>query len=130
MTDHRVLHIGIAPREAIKRRTIAIAKGELRPRPDDPRIWLTSFESLGKVLSESNMHLLEIIRNGKPRSITELARLSGRAKSNLSRTLGTMEGFGLVEMRIEDSRKVPTVYYDRVQFELALDREPETMAAA
>lgn len=130
MTDNKVLHIGIASRETMKRRTIAIAKGELRPGAGDPRIWFTSFESLGKVLSERNMLLLEIIRHSKPRSVTELARLSGRAKSNLSRTLSNMEGLGLVEMRTEDNRKVPTVNYDRVQFELALDREPENIAAA
>lgn len=130
MTEYRVLHIGIASREAIKRRTIAIARGELRPGPEDPRVWFTSFESLGKVLSGRNMLLLEIIRNDRPRSVGELARLTGRAKSNLSRTLSHMERLGLVEMRAEDNRKVPTVNYDRLQFDFALDAGAASVAAA
>lgn len=130
MSNHRVLHIGIATREAIKRRTIAIAKGELRPGPNDPRVWFTSFESLGRVLSGSNMLLLEMIRNNRPRSVGELARLTGRAKSNLSRTLSNMERLGLVEMRAVENRKVPTINYDCVQFEFALNVKPVTIAAA
>jgi predicted transcriptional regulator len=114
------LHIGIASREAIKRRTIAIAKGELRPTEDEPRIWFSSLESLAKVLSEKNMLLLEIIRNGQPRSFTELSKLSGRAMPNLSRTLHGMERLGLVEIRQEDHRKFPVVRYDRVAFDMAL----------
>jgi predicted transcriptional regulator len=115
MTDTRTLRIGIASRGAIRRRTIAIAKGDLRPAPDDPKIWFSSLESLGKVLSESNMLLIEMIRTNRPRSITELAKLSGRAKSNLSRTLHHMAGMGLVELHAEDHRTVPVVPYDRVQ---------------
>jgi predicted transcriptional regulator len=52
------LHVGIASREAIKRRTIAIAKGELCPAEDEPRVWFSSLESLAKVLSERNLLLL------------------------------------------------------------------------
>ena len=114
------LRIGIASREAIKKRTIAIARGELRPAKGEPRVWFSSFESLAKVLSERNMLLLEIIRRAQPRSLTELARLSGRAVPNLSRTLHSMERFGLIELREEDHRKFPVVRYDRVTFEVPL----------
>jgi predicted transcriptional regulator len=117
------LHIGIASREAIKRRTNAIAKGELRPTEDEPRVWFSSLESLAKVLSEKNMLLLEIIRHGQPRSFAELSRLSGRAVSNLSRTLHGMERVGLVEIREEDHRKFPVVLYDRLAFDMALREE-------
>lgn len=130
MTMARVLRIGIAAREVIRRRTIAIAKGELRPSPNDPRVWFSSFESLSKVLSERNMLLLEIIRNHKPRSVSELAQLSGRAKSNLSRTLHNMEQMGLLELREEDHRKVPTVNYDRVHLDIELRDEPTELEAA
>jgi predicted transcriptional regulator len=117
------LRIGIASREAIKRRTVAIAKGELRPTEDEPRVWFSSLESLAKVLSEKNMLLLEIIRQGQPRSFAELSRLSGRAVPNLSRTLHGMERVGLVEIREEDHRKFPVVRYDRVAFDMALRDE-------
>lgn len=129
MTDRNILRIGIASREAVKRRTIDIARGAYQPAPDEPRVWFSSLESLAKVLSERNMLLLEMIRRAKPRSLTELAKVSGRAKSNLSRTLHSMERFGLVELRHEDQRRVPIVKYDQVQFALSLT-DPEDKEAA
>ena len=119
-SDMLTLRIGIASREAIKRRTIAIAKGEIKPGENDPKVWFSTFESLAKVLSERNMLLIEIIRKGQPRSLAELSKLSGRAVSNLSRTLRSMERVGLIELREEDHRKFPVVRYDRVSFDVVL----------
>jgi predicted transcriptional regulator len=89
-----------------------------------------SFESLAKILSERNMLLLETIRRGQPQSLKDLSRLSGRAVSNLSRTLHNMERFGLVELRDEEHRKVPVVRYERVKFEVALDSDENPPQAA
>lgn len=55
--------------------------------------------SLAAVLSDENRALLRVISDAKPQSLTELAELCGRKVSNLSRTLKTMAGYGLVEMR-------------------------------
>lgn len=118
MSEVKVLKIGIASREDMKRRTIAIAKGERRRETDEPQVWFSSFESLAKVLSERNMLLLEIIRKAKPQSFAELAKTSGRHKSNLSRTLHSMERLGLVELVDgERGRKMPRLRYDAVRFE-------------
>lgn len=130
MRDERILHIGIASRAALKKRTTAIARGELRPSPSEPRVWFTSFDSLAKVLSERNMLLLETIRRGQPRSMADLARLSGRAVSNLSRTLHSMARFGLVEFREEDHRKIPVVRYERVRLDVSLDSDENPPQAA
>jgi predicted transcriptional regulator len=128
-SDTLTLRIGIASREAIKQRTTAIAKGELTPRATDPKIWFSTFDSLAKVLSERNMLLLETIRRDQPKSLTELSALSGRAVSNLSRTLRSMERIGLIELREEDHRKFPVVRYDRVTFDVALRPGQATLAA-
>lgn len=117
------LKIGIASYEDMKARTLAIARGELRPEPDEPRVWFTSTESFAKVMSAGNRDLLDLIARHHPGSLDELARLSGRAKSNLSRTLKRMAGFGLVMLeRGERGRLVPKVAYDRVVLELPLHR--------
>ena len=47
-------------------------------------------QSFAKVLSERNRELLATIAREKPDSVTDLAALAGRSKSNLSRTLKTM----------------------------------------
>lgn len=92
------LKVGIASYEEMKARTLAVARGQQRIRRSDPRIWFTSMESFAKVLSVRNRALLALIAEAQPRSLAELAKLSGRAKSNLSRTLKTMERYGLVQM--------------------------------
>ena len=56
-----------------------------------------------------------------PGSLDELARLTGKAKSNLSRTLRTMEGYGLVRLeRGERGRITPKLTHDRVELDLPL----------
>lgn len=91
--------IGIASQDAIRARARAIARGEHKPAPDEPKIWFTSMRSLAEVLSDDNRALLRLIHDAKPESVNRLAELSGRAPSNLSRTLKTMEHYGLVELQ-------------------------------
>ena len=56
-----------------------------------------------------------------PGSLDELAGMTGKAKSNLSRTLRTMEGYGLVRLeRGERGRITPKVMHDRVELDLPL----------
>jgi predicted transcriptional regulator len=43
----------------------------------------------------------------KPESLSDLALLSGRQPSNLSRTLKTLERYGLVELRRKDKTLKP-----------------------
>jgi predicted transcriptional regulator len=100
--------IGIASQQAIRARALAVARGEHQPRPDEPKIWFTSMRSLAEVLSDDNRALLRVIREQKPESLSQLAELTGRAPSNLSRTLKTMERYGLVEMQ-RDLRTVRPV---------------------
>ena len=86
----KTLKIGIAGYDQMKARTMAIARGEHTPERGEPKVWFTSIESFAKLLSEHNRRLLELIARERPRSLTELAALAGRSKSNLSRTLKTM----------------------------------------
>ena len=118
------LTIGIATYDDMKARTMAIARGELTPGPDEPKVWFTSTESFAKVMSAGNRELLRIIVEQHPESLDDLARLSGRHKSNLSRTLKRMEAFGLVTLeRGVRGRITPHVGFDRVVLELPLQRQ-------
>ncbi|UEM02651.1 helix-turn-helix domain-containing protein [Skermanella rosea] len=115
------LRIGIASYEQMKARTMAIARGELRPGPDEPKVWFTSMDSLAKVLSEDNRTLLRQIAATRPASLDELAKESGRKKSNLSRTLKTMAGYGLIELdRGERGRISPRLTFDRLVLEIGV----------
>jgi predicted transcriptional regulator len=114
------LKIGIASYEAIKERTMAIARGTHKPAPDEPKVWFTSLDSLAKVLSSDNRELLRVIAERKPESLQDLALSVGRAKSNLSRTLKTMEQYGLVRIETKHGRLVPSVEHDKLELEVSL----------
>lgn len=103
----KTVRIGIMPQEQIRARLLAIARGELKPRPSDPKIWFTSMKSLAEVLSDDNRALLNIIRDTRPESVTSLAAATGRTPGNLSRTLKTMSNYGIVEMRREKKQVRP-----------------------
>ncbi|MFM7347449.1 MAG: helix-turn-helix domain-containing protein [Tagaea sp.] len=107
----------------MRARTLAIARGELRQRPDAPRVWFSSMESLAQILSAANRALLDTIRRERPGSLAELAALTGRRRSNLSRTLRTMAGYGIVAVaRGPRGRLIVAVPYDRLELDLPLAR--------
>ena len=115
------LKVGIASYDEMKARTMAVARGERRVKADEPKVWFASTESFAKVLSAGNRELLRVIAEKGPGSLDELARITGKAKSNLSQTLRTMEGYGLVRLdRGERRRITPKVIYDRVALDLPL----------
>ena len=117
----KTLQIGIAGYDRMKARTMAIAQGEHKPAKGEPTVWFTSIESFAKVLSQRNRELLALIAQENPDSLTELAALAGRSKSNLSRTLKTMSRYGLVEL--ESGRRgtlVPRVPFNQVRLDVSL----------
>nr|WP_278376601.1 helix-turn-helix domain-containing protein [Brucella anthropi] len=125
------LKVGIADYEEMKARTMRIARGEEKPAADDPKVWFTSTESFAKVLSASNRELLRVIAEKAPDSLEELAEITGRAKSNLSRTLKTMVSYGLVRMEKGQGLKLmPRIVHDRVELDLPLIERTEPIRAA
>ena len=99
--------IGIMPQEKIRARMLAIACGEYKPKPGEPKVWFTSMKSLAEVLSDENRALLRVITQTNPESISALAETTGRKPGNLSRTLKTMSNYGIVEMRREKRQVRP-----------------------
>jgi predicted transcriptional regulator len=109
------LRVGIASYDEIKQRTLAVARGKLKPGPNDPKVWFTSTESMARVLTARNRQLLALIRKTSPQSLAELAAHSGRKGPNLSRTLKTMARYGLVTVRRgRRGQVIPQVRYERV----------------
>jgi len=101
--------IGVMPQKQIRERALAIARGDYKPKPGEPKVWFTSMKSVAEVLSDSNRALLKVIRETEPQSVAELAKATGRQRSNLSRTLKTMSRYGLVDLRREKKSIRPIV---------------------
>ena len=113
------LKVGIATLEQYKQRTMAIARGEYVPARNEPKVWFQSLETMSQVLSDKNRALLSLIVKTQPQSLSELAETTGRAKSNLSRTLKTMERYGLVYFEQRPGHQIaPRVNYSGVKLEM------------
>jgi predicted transcriptional regulator len=118
------LKVGIASYDEMKALTMAIARERRKVSAQQPRVWFPSTESFAKVLSAGNRDLLRVIAEKAPGSLDELAQLTGRKKSNLSRTLKTMANYGLVRLeRGPRGRIAAHVIHDRIELELPLVRK-------
>ncbi|MEQ8384882.1 MAG: helix-turn-helix domain-containing protein [Coleofasciculus sp. A1-SPW-01] len=126
--ENKVMKIGIISREDYIKRTIAIAKGEYKPQKDEPKVWFESMKSLAQVLSNENQDLLRIIINHEPRSLSELEELTHRKKSNLSRTLKTLERYGIVELVKDKGKVIPKVKATDFQVEFSLENHLSHLA--
>lgn len=116
----KTVYVGIMSREAYKQRTLAIARGEYKPRKNEPKIWFESLKSMAQILSNENRQLLRTILDKKPASLAELEIMTGRKKSNLSRTLKTLERFGIVALHKEKNRVIPEVKVTDFRVEFGL----------
>ncbi len=103
------IKVGIMAYEIFKKYTLAIAGGKYKPGKNEPKIWFESIETMSQVLSTKNVNLLKLIDKQKPQSIRELAELSGRQVSNLSRTLKTFRKYGIIDLIEKKRTKVPVV---------------------
>ena len=116
--------IGIMSEKLIRMRLLAIAQGKYKPQQDEPRVWYTSINAISQILRPENIELLRLIDSERPESLTQLSELTGRAKSNLSNTLKTLneKGFIRLEQGVGKSVKPVALYTD---FEIVTDSELE-----
>jgi predicted transcriptional regulator len=127
----KTLRVGIATYQEMKTRTVAIARGLHKPASDDPKVWFTSAEAFARVLSDRNRAVLQIIAESAPESLAQLAELTGRQKSNLSRTLKTMARYGFVRLdRGPRGSVIPSVPYERISLVLPVSRTAQKRPAA
>jgi len=86
----------------------------IKGQPPDPDylvdIRFDSLKSVANVLSKENL-LLKVIAKQEPQSVTELATLTGRAVSNVSRTLKTLGKYNFVEMQSTKTMLRPKVIH-------------------
>lgn len=102
----------------------AVARGDVAAPPDAAMPSVELAEALLWLLTPDNRSLLRTIRDARPQSVAELARLTNRARPNLLRTLGKLEAFGLLEMQTVGRRRVPTARVGMLRVEI----DPYAMA--
>ena len=96
----------------------AVARGERTAPADAGRPSFNSVEAVVRLLTPANRRLLAVIRDRKPRSVADLAHMTGRAQPNLTRTLGKLQAAGLVVMKTVGRTKAPTAAVRRIVVEI------------
>jgi len=114
----------IQTRKALFADMRAVARGDVAAPADAALPSVESAEALLRLLTPDNRGLLRTIRDARPQSVAELARLTNRAQSNLLRTLTKLEAFGLIEMQVIGRRRIPIVKLEKLRLEI----DPYAMA--
>jgi predicted transcriptional regulator len=82
--------------KSLRKELKVVARGDREAPPGAARMSFNSTEALLRLLTPGNRALLALIRDRRPDSVVALAKLSGRAQPNLTRTIAKLEAAGLV----------------------------------
>ncbi|MDP2845751.1 MAG: hypothetical protein Q8N79_06735 [Candidatus Methanoperedens sp.] len=61
-------------------------------------------EDIGKILTRERLRLLQFIREKRPESISDLARMLKRKESNVHNDITLLEGIGLLQAILMNNR--------------------------
>jgi predicted transcriptional regulator len=98
-----------------------VKEGEIT-ESEPHKIVARTTEDIGKILTRERIRLLHIIREKKPESISELARILNRKESNVHNDITFLEGIGLLEIKKgrDNVQKMPVVDYDALHITVPL----------
>jgi len=113
MTSHKIQSLR-SLREEMK----AVARGQRPAAADAAKPSFNSVEALVRLLTPENRQLLALIRDRKPRSVTELAKMTKRAQPNLTRTLAKLEAAGFISTKAVGRRKTPSAALKKIVVEI------------
>lgn len=115
----------------LKAEMLAVAKGKRQSPADAGQMSFDSVEAVMRLLTPDNRQLLAVIENSKPASVADLARLVGRAESNVSRTLSRLVVGGFVRLKPGAGKaKVPEVAIHRLTVDIDVCRFDDRVAVA
>lgn len=97
---------------------IAVARGERRAPRTAGQPSVHSAEVLARLLTPQNRRLMMAIRDKRPASIAELAKVTHRAAPNLVRTLDKLVALGLVHYETAGRSKAPRVTATKITIEI------------
>ncbi|EGQ7824188.1 transcriptional regulator [Vibrio parahaemolyticus] len=115
--------IGVASEDLIRRHMISVAAGNISHNKHLPTFWFTSLDEVSKLLCNENIELILLTSRGKPKSLAELAEISGHHIRELSRTLDDLSSKGFIQLEEKGNACRPIAVF--TDFEIILGQELE-----
>jgi predicted transcriptional regulator len=99
--------------------------GEAIERGDEVKsraagVYFTSLDAFRKALTQKRLELLRAIREGKPTSLHQLAKMVHRDIKNVSIDVKYLSQIGLVELQEKENRLLPIVDYETIKLDIAV----------
>jgi len=102
--------------DEISKKIQEISEGKVNKKEE--KIIFNSIKELRKFLTPERIRLIQTIKNKKPKSIYELAKLLDRDRKSVIVDLEVLKKIGLVELKKQKVKKrttvVPKVNYNRI----------------
>jgi predicted transcriptional regulator len=120
----RTLHIRLVAaddeRDGMDELFEALDSGEEIEADADPVLRVESFATLGRVLRETNLELLDAIAEHRPESVRALARTVDRGPKEVLGNLNELEDYGLIAFEENGRAKRPYLPYDEIDIDIQL----------
>lgn len=103
----------VAYREVVQKKTVRKKGG----------VFFASIDAVRKVLTQNRMQLLRVIKQKKPASLYELAKLVHRDLKNVSQDIAFLENLGLIDVekpKGSRNQRRPVLLSDRFSVEFAI----------
>jgi predicted transcriptional regulator len=95
-----------------------VSKGKLIKKKR--AIYFSNLKEMRRILTERRLDLLKTIKDKKPSSVYELARILNRDLKNVLQDVSYLEEIGIIAVTKAGDKKVPRFNYDRISFEVAV----------
>lgn len=83
-------------------------------------IYFSTIKEMRKVLTEKRLELIKTIKDRKPSSVYELAKVVHRDLKNVLQDVAYLNEMGIIDVSTTGDKKVPRVTFDKLSFEVAL----------
>jgi predicted transcriptional regulator len=110
-------------REETRERIEAIERGD---EPEERHILVLEDESaLSRLITEANIELIRTIRQHKPASMRETAKLVDRGHKEVHQNLTRLETLNVIDFVQEGRAKRPLVSFDEIKIDIPVARSGE-----
>ena len=99
----------------------AVERGEIPQKSE--RVYFENINTLKNILTDKKLALLRTIKERKPKSIYELAKMVNRDIKNINADVSKLSELGFITLtksKTERIRVSPTVNYDKILLEIAV----------